>query len=44
MENNVEVKKLVKAIADGKNVEASKCLEKIIQQKCFDRTKAVLNS
>jgi len=30
MENNVEVKKLVKAIADGKNVEASKCLEKIV--------------
>lgn len=44
MENNVEVKKLVKAISDGKNVKAIKYLEKIVKEKCFDKMKSVLSN
>lgn len=44
MEDNVDVQKLVNAIAKGKNVKASKYLEKIIKQKCFDKMKDVLKN
>lgn len=44
MENNVDVEKFVNAVADGKNIEANKYLEKVLQQKCAEKIKNTLNS
>ena len=44
MEKNVEVEKFVKAVAAGKNIEASKYLENILKQKCADKMMQTLNS
>ena len=39
-----EAEKLVNSILKGKNIKASKTLEKIIQQKCADKIKNTLDN
>ncbi len=44
VEVNVEVEKFVKQVKKGKNVSATKSLEKIFQEKCATKIQNVLKS